>query len=83
MNDIYSTAEMKTSSEPLSVEQCAAQVALFYLAGSDPTAFNLFELSRKPDLQKRLQHEIDNDQQNTIMSSRMKVSMTCHFWNCV
>lgn len=45
------------------VEQCAAQVALFYLAGFDTTAstisYSLYELSRKPQLLKRAQHEID------------------------
>lgn len=39
------------------------QVALFYLAGFDTTssavAYTLFELSRQPDLQRRLQDEID------------------------
>ena len=48
----------------LTIEQCAAQVALFYLAGFDTTAsaiaYTLFELSRKPELQKRLQDEIDD-----------------------
>lgn len=48
----------------LTTEQCAAQVALFYLAGFDTTAstvaYTIFELSRKPDLQKRLQDEIDS-----------------------
>lgn len=70
----------------LSVEDCAAQVSLFYLAGkfglrkiithlqtansvlnsnlgfdttSSTIAYTLFELSRQPDLQKRLQDEID------------------------
>lgn len=45
------------------VEQCAAQVALFYLAGFDTTAstisYSLYELSRKPQLLKRAQQEID------------------------
>ncbi|XP_055326008.1 probable cytochrome P450 6d4, partial [Sitodiplosis mosellana] len=48
----------------LTIEQCAAQVGLFYLAGFDTTAsavaYTLFELSRKPELQKRLQDEIDS-----------------------
>lgn len=47
----------------LTPEECAAQVSLFYLAGFDTTssaiAYTLFELSRQPDLQKRLQNEID------------------------
>lgn len=53
--------EFKSS---LTIEQCAAQVALFYLAGFDTTAsaisYCLFELSRQPDLLKRLQREIDD-----------------------
>lgn len=47
----------------LTLEECAAQVSLFYLAGFDTTAstvaLTLFELSRQPNLQKRLQNEID------------------------
>lgn len=47
----------------LSVEECAAQVGLFYLAGFDTTAsaiaFTIFEIARKPELQKKLQAEID------------------------
>lgn len=47
----------------LTLEECAAQVSLFYLAGFDTTAstvaLTLFELSRRPDLQRRLQSEID------------------------
>lgn len=47
----------------LTLEECAAQVSLFYLAGFDTTAsttaYALYELSRQPDLQKRLQNEID------------------------
>ncbi|XP_031639015.1 probable cytochrome P450 6d4 [Contarinia nasturtii] len=48
----------------MSIEQCAAEVALFYLAGFDTTsstvAYTLFELSRKPKLLKKLYDEIDN-----------------------
>lgn len=50
--------------EFMTIEQCAAQVALFYLAGFDTTASAiancLFELSRLPHLMKRLQCEIDD-----------------------
>lgn len=49
--------------ESLTLEQCTAQVALFYLAGFDTTAsaisYCLFELSRQPQLMKRVQCEID------------------------
>lgn len=48
----------------LSIEECAAQVVLFYSAAFETTSvaicLTLFELSRKPELQKRLQDEIDN-----------------------
>lgn len=50
--------------EVLTLEQCAAQVALFYLAGFDTSSsavsFCLFELSRQPELMKRVQCEIDD-----------------------
>lgn len=52
-----------TSSEFMTMEQCAAQVALFYLAGFDTTASAIancvYELCRNPDLMQRLQNEID------------------------
>lgn len=52
-----------TTKEFMTIEQCAAQVALFYLAGFDTTASAiancLFELSRMPQLMHRLQCEID------------------------
>lgn len=57
------SSETKASQSSLTIEQCAAQVSLFYLAGFDTTSstisYTLFELSRKPDLQKRLHDEID------------------------
>lgn len=47
----------------LTIEQCAAQSYLFYLAGFDTTAsalaYTLFELVRNRDLLQRLQREID------------------------
>lgn len=49
--------------ELFSLEQCAAQVAIFYLAGFDTTASAiancLYELCRNPDLKDRLHKEID------------------------
>lgn len=53
-----------SSKEFMTIEQCAAQVGLFYLAGFDTSASAiancLFELSRMPDLMERLQCEIDD-----------------------
>lgn len=53
------TKELKS----MSVEQCAAQVFMFYIAGSDTTAttlsFLLYELARNIEVQRRLQLDID------------------------
>lgn len=53
-----------SNQDALTIEQCAAQVALFYLAGFDTTSsavsLCLFELSRQPELMKRVQCEIDD-----------------------
>lgn len=50
--------------EPLTMEQCAGQIALFYLAGFDTTsstiAYCLYELARNRELMKRLQTDIDD-----------------------
>lgn len=58
------TTKNQSTAISLSIEQCAAQVGVYYLAGFDTTASaisnTLFELSRKPELQKRLQDEIDS-----------------------
>lgn len=58
------TTTSANAKEYLTIEQCAAQVALFYLAGFDTTASAiancLFELSRLPHLMQRLQCEIDD-----------------------
>lgn len=47
----------------LTLEQCAGQLALFYLAGFDTSAsaisYCLFELAKQPELMKRLQSDID------------------------
>lgn len=62
-DDGEAISNMNAETKPLSIEQCAAQVGLFYLAGFDTTAsttsYCLFELSRKPDIMKRVQSEID------------------------
>lgn len=58
----------------MTMEQCAAQVALFYLAGFDTTAsaiaYCLFELSRNPELMQRLHTEIDDvlERHNNVIS---------------
>lgn len=58
----------------LTIEQCAGQVALLYLAGFDTTASavanTLYELAQNPDLMKRLQRDIDETLQkhNGIVS---------------
>lgn len=63
------------------IEQCAGQVVLFYLAGFDTTAstvsFCLYELSRKPELMKRLQNEIDEfmTKNNDIITYEMVKEM--------
>lgn len=68
------TSSNSNTKEFMTIEQCAAQVAIFYLAGFDTTASAiancLFELSRKPDLMQRLQREIDDvlDKYNNVIS---------------
>lgn len=56
--------DLNTDTDGLTIEQCAGQVALFYLAGFDTSSsavsFCLFELSRQPELMKRVQCEIDD-----------------------
>lgn len=58
--DVETTA---TALKNMSIEQCAAQVFLFYVAGFDSTssttAFTLFELARNRAIYQRLQAEID------------------------
>lgn len=64
------------------IEQCAAQVALFYLAGFDTTAsaisYCLYELSRKPQLMKRAQREIDQimSKHNDVITYEMVKEMS-------
>ena len=51
------------NSKTMSIEQCAAQVFLFYIAGYDTSAstvaFCLFELSRNKEIMEKVQNEID------------------------
>lgn len=58
--------ESETAADDLksmTIEQCAGQVALLYLAGFETTgsavATTLYELAKNPDLMKRLQRDID------------------------
>lgn len=53
----------KATEKTMSIELCAAQIFIFYVAGFDTTASTvactIFECARNPDVQKRLQHDID------------------------
>lgn len=74
--------------EFMTIEQCAAQVALFYLAGFDTTAsavaYTLYELSRNPDLMRCLHEEIDEvlERHNNEISYESINEMT-FLENCV
>lgn len=69
-----SEAAAADAHKSLTIEQCAGQVALLYLAGFDTTASavanTLYELAQNPDLMKRLQRDIDETLQkhNGIVS---------------
>lgn len=66
----------------MTTEQCAAQVALFYLAGFDTTASAiancLFELARNPELMQRIHDEIDEvlGRHNNVISYEIINEMT-------
>lgn len=58
--------DVETTSETLksmSIEQCAAQVFLFYVAGFETTsslvAYSLFEFAQNQSILRRIQREID------------------------
>lgn len=57
------SSKTKQSTPGLTIEECAAQSFLFYLAGFDTSAsalaYSLYELVRNPPLLKKLQCEID------------------------
>lgn len=66
INDDNDSWDVKTSSSSLkrmTIEQCAAQVFLFYVAGYDSTAttlsYTLYELAKNPEIQRRIQEDID------------------------
>lgn len=66
INDDSDVWDVETSSEQLksiSIEQCAGQVFLFYVAGFDTSAtilsYTLYELAKNPEIQRRVQKDID------------------------
>lgn len=93
-NDTSEAAKLTTptpndnAGKTFTMEQCAAQVALFYLAGFDTTAsavsYCLYELSRKPQLLRRVQREIDEvmSKHNNNITYEMIKEMTFLEW-CV
>lgn len=54
--------DLKNSNDPLTIEQIAAQVLLFFIAGFDTSSttmnFALYELARHPDIQQKVRNEI-------------------------
>lgn len=66
INEDDSVWDVETTSNELksmSIEQCAAQVFLFYVAGFDTsastTAYTLYELAKNPKLQHKMQVDIE------------------------
>lgn len=61
--DSWDVKPSSTDVKSLTIEQCAAQVFLFYAAGFDSTAtiltYTLYELASNPGVQRRLQEDID------------------------
>lgn len=59
-SDLLSGVNPKNS---LTINECAAQLFIFYIAGFDATSsalsYSLFELARNPDVMRKLQTEID------------------------
>lgn len=62
-DDLWKSKAAADDFKSMSIEHCAAQILLFYAAGIDTSAlaiaFTLFELTRNPELMKRLQNDID------------------------
>lgn len=54
---------MSSENKSISIETCAAQVFIFYVAGFESTsssiAYTIHELARQPAIMKKLQDEID------------------------
>lgn len=62
-DSLWGSEAASDGQKSLTIEQCAGQVALLYLAGFDTTASavanTLYELAQNPELMKRLQRDID------------------------
>lgn len=62
-NDSWDVKKSTSDLKSMTIEQCAAQVFVFYVAGFDSTAtslsFTLYELARNPDIQRKIQEDID------------------------
>lgn len=62
--DIRKSDALVNNKNALTINECAAQMYLFYLAGFDTSSsaltYALYELVRNPDLMQKLQREIDD-----------------------
>lgn len=62
-NDDWNVQTASDELKTMSIEQCAAQVFLFYVAGFDTSAttlsYTLYELAKNPRVQRLVQEEID------------------------
>lgn len=62
-SDIWDVETSASELKSLSIEQCAGQVFLFYVAGFDTSAtvlsYTLYELAKNPEIQRRVQKDID------------------------
>lgn len=63
-DDDWKATKSTTAIHSLSVEQCAAQVFIFYIAGFETTSstmsYFMYELAQHPDMMTKLQTEIDS-----------------------
>lgn len=65
INDDNDSWDVKTKEmKNMSVEHCAAQVFMFYIAGFDTSAttlsYTLYELAKNPEIQRRIHEDIDS-----------------------
>lgn len=62
-NDDWNVQTASDELKTMSIEQCAAQVFLFYVAGFDTSAttlsYTLYELAKNPRVQRLVQEDID------------------------
>lgn len=62
-SEIWDVETSATELKSMSIEQCAGQVFLFYVAGFDSSAttlsYTLYELAKNPEIQRRVQKDID------------------------